>query len=98
MRTFKRASAPGPSGLRSDHLREALQTAHADEVAAHLALLSHTLARGEAPASVAPHLVRRLVGKLLCQAVKEARDCFWPLQVGIGTPAAARYPPVGSTL
>ena len=108
VRGIKRASAPGPTGLRPDHLREALQTARADEVAAHLALLSHTLARGEAPRSVAPFLagaslhalpektggvrpiavgevLRRLVGKLLCEAVREeARECLWPLQVGVG--------------
>ena len=29
---FKRGSAPGPSGLRADHLHEALPSAHADEV------------------------------------------------------------------
>ncbi|CAE7174441.1 unnamed protein product, partial [Symbiodinium pilosum] len=33
---FKRGSAPGPSGLRADHLREALLSAHADEVATDL--------------------------------------------------------------
>ena len=111
VRGFKRASAPGPTGLRPDHLREALQTAHADEVAAHLALLSHTLARDEAPSPVAPFLagaslhalpktaggvrpiavgevLRRLVGKLLCEAVREeARECLWPLQVGVGVKA-----------
>ena len=56
VRSFKRASAPGPSGLRPDHLRESLSTAHADEVAVHLAALCHLLARGEAPATLAPHL------------------------------------------
>ncbi|CAE7231929.1 unnamed protein product [Symbiodinium natans] len=56
VRSFKRASAPGPSGLRPDHLRESLSTAHADEVAVHLAALCHLLGRGEAPATLAPHL------------------------------------------
>ena len=56
IRGFKRGSSPGPSGLRADHLREALLTAHSDEVALHLAALCHLLARGEAPASLAPHL------------------------------------------
>ena len=56
VRSFKRASAPGPSGLRADHLRESLCTAHTDEVATHLAALCHLLARGEAPATLAPHL------------------------------------------
>ena len=56
IRSFRQGSAPGPSGLRPDHLREALLTAHADEVAAHLASLCHLLARGEAPGSLSPHL------------------------------------------
>ena len=56
VRSFKRASAPGPSGLRADHLRESLCTAHTDEVATHLAALCYLLARGEAPATLAPHL------------------------------------------
>ena len=56
IRSFKHGSAPGPSGLRADHLREALLTPHADEVAAHLAELCQVLARGEAPDALAPHL------------------------------------------
>ena len=54
VQTFRRASAPGPSGLRADHLREALQTAHADEVAVHLTAVCQLLARGEVPAAVSP--------------------------------------------
>ncbi|CAL1154289.1 unnamed protein product [Cladocopium goreaui] len=55
VRSFSRASAPGPSGLRADHLQETLSTAHGDEVASHLVALCQLLARGE-PALVAPHL------------------------------------------
>ncbi|CAL1143640.1 unnamed protein product [Cladocopium goreaui] len=104
VRSFSRASAPGPSGLRADHLKETLSTAHGDEVASHLVALCQLLARGEAPALVAPHLagarlhalpkkqggvrpiavgetLRRLVSKVLCQAVREdAVNHFWPLQ------------------
>ena len=47
VRSFHRASAPGPSGLRPDHVREALATPHGDEVIAHLVSLSNLLARGE---------------------------------------------------
>jgi hypothetical protein len=56
VRGFRRGSAAGPSGLRPDHLREALLTAHSDEVSAHLSALCALLAKGEAPAVVAPHL------------------------------------------
>ena len=39
IRSFARASAPGPSGLRADHLKDTLSTAHGDEVVAHLVVL-----------------------------------------------------------
>ncbi|CAE7525196.1 unnamed protein product, partial [Symbiodinium sp. CCMP2456] len=113
VRSFHRASAPGPSGLRPDHVREALATPHGDEVIAHLVSLSNLLARGEAPAAVAVHFagaslhalpkkhgglrpiavgetLRRLVGKLLCSAVRvEARRHLWPLQLGVAVPNGA---------
>jgi len=56
VRSFRRGSAAGPSGLRGDHLREALSSAHGDEVAAHLAQVVQLLARGDAPLEVAPHI------------------------------------------
>ena len=49
-------SAPGPSGLRGDHLWEALATAHGDEVAAHLTEAVRILAARNVPTDVAPHL------------------------------------------
>ena len=55
-RSFRRGSAAGPSGLRGDHLREALGTPHCDEVAAHLADVVRILASGTAPPELAPHL------------------------------------------
>lgn len=78
-----------------------------DEVVAHLTAVCQLLARGEAPASLAPQLagaslhalpkpsggvrpiavgesLRRLVGKLLRQAVKtDVRSGLWPLQIGV---------------
>ena len=55
-RAFRRGSAPGPSGLRGDHLREALATAHGDEVAAHLTQAVRLLVAGDMPTDIAPHL------------------------------------------
>ena len=46
-RSFKRGTAAGASGLRADHC---------DEVAAHLTQVVQLLARGEAPAELAPNL------------------------------------------
>ncbi|CAJ1387956.1 unnamed protein product, partial [Effrenium voratum] len=110
---LRRRSAPGPSGLRGDHLREALGTAHSDEVVAHLAGVVRLLASGGAPPEVAAHLaggallalpkgdgdvrpiavgetLRRLVGKCLCEAVREdVKAHFCPLQVGVATPLGA---------
>ena len=56
MFVFRRGSAPGPTGLRGDHLGETLQSAHGDEVAANLALVAQLLVRGQAPLELAPHL------------------------------------------
>ena len=56
VRSFRRGSAAGPSGLRDDHLREALGSAHGDEVAAHLAEVVQLLVRGDAPLEIAPHM------------------------------------------
>lgn len=56
MRGFRRSSAPGPSGLRPDHLREALGTAHADEVATHMTSLVNLLASGRGLPAMAPFL------------------------------------------
>ena len=56
VRGFRRGTAAGSSGLRSDHLREALQTAHCDEVLTHLTAVVHLLAAGQVPSNLAPHL------------------------------------------
>ena len=44
--SFRRGTAAGPTGLRGDHLREALSSPHWDEVAAHLADVVRLLAWG----------------------------------------------------
>ena len=53
IRSFSRGSAAGPTGLRGDHLREALASPHGDEMAVQLADVVKLLIRGEA---IAPHL------------------------------------------
>ena len=113
VRKIRRGSAPGPSGLRGDHLREALATAHGDEVAVHLANVVGVLAAGDVPVEVAAHLaggtlfalpkgegdvrpiavgetLRRLTGKCLCTAVKDAAHArLAPYQLGVAAPLGA---------
>ena len=104
VRSFRRGSAAGPSGLRGDHLREALSSAHGDEVAAHLAEVVQLLAPHIAGAAlhalpkrggdVRPIIVgetlRRLASKCLCQAVREpAQQWLSPLQLGVAVSLGA---------
>jgi hypothetical protein len=54
IRAFPRGSAGGPTGLRPQHLKDALQTAaHRDEVLSQLTSLTNLLARGQAPPATA---------------------------------------------
>ena len=54
VRAFPHGSAPGPTGMRPQHLKDALTSqAHRDEVADQLRNLVNLLARGQAPSSVA---------------------------------------------
>ena len=53
VRSFRRGSAAGPTGLRGDRLRALFSSAgHADEVAAHLTAVVHTLVRDEPPSAL----------------------------------------------
>ena len=76
-RSFRRGSAAGPSGLRGEHLREALESAHGDEVAAHLTRVVQLLVRGEAPFELAQHLA----GATL-HALPKGQDDVRPIAVG----------------
>ena len=46
---FPRGSAPGPSGLRPQHLSDAIKTTVGDRCIEQIASLAQLLARGEAP-------------------------------------------------
>ena len=56
IRSFPRDSAPGPSGLRVQHLLDALTPARRTTVLEQLAACILTLARGDVPLSIAPFL------------------------------------------
>ena len=59
VRSFPNGSAPGPSGLRPSHLREAIGCPSPDQAASLLASLTrfvNLLAAGRAPSTVVPHL------------------------------------------
>ena len=73
IRSFARASVPDPSGLRTDHIKETLSTAHGDAVAAQLVL-------GGAP-SHRPLLGRR---GLACLAKKQKNRYRAPHAPAIG--------------
>ena len=77
IRSFSRGSAAGPTGLRGDHLREALGSAHGDEMAVNLADVVMLLARGHALLEVAPHLA----GATL-HALPKGADDVRPIAVG----------------
>ena len=77
VKSFPRGSAGGPTGLRGDHLREALNTAHGDEVAAHLTQVVQILLRGQAP----PELAAHFAGGTLYAQPKGADDVR-PIAVG----------------
>ena len=49
IRSFPKGSAGGPSGLRPQHVRDALTAGYGDELARQLTEMVNLLARGEAP-------------------------------------------------
>eukprot|EP00665_Eupelagonemidae_sp_cell47_P002210 gene2211-6737_t len=53
---FARGTAPGPSGLRAQHLQDAVESSGGDAVVEQLTAVTNLLARGDAPAELAPHL------------------------------------------
>ena len=56
IQSFHRLSGGGPSGLKPIHLKNCLSTVHRDEVLERCCSLVNLLAKGEAPAFLAPFL------------------------------------------
>ena len=56
LKTFSRGTGAGPTGLRAQHLKDAVRSAHGDEAIEQLTALSNLLARGDAPEPLAQHL------------------------------------------
>ena len=53
---LSRGTAPGTSGLRAQHLKDAIRSNHGDEASEQLLSLCNLLARGEAPIPLAQYL------------------------------------------
>ena len=80
VRSFPNGSAPGPSGLRPSHLREAVgcpSPDRANKVLAALTRLVNFLASGRAPSDITPHLC----GATLL-ASKKKKGGLRPIAVG----------------
>ena len=56
LKSFSRGTAPGPSGLRAQHLKDAVRSAHGDEAVEQLTAICNHLARGEAPEFLSQYL------------------------------------------
>ena len=71
VKKFRRGSAPGPSGLRPEHIRVVLQAApgRRDRALQSLTQLVNVMVRGGVPDAVAPYLT----GARLHAAIKNAR-------------------------
>ena len=56
LKSFSRGTAPGPTGLRAQHLKDAVRSAHGDEAMEQLTSICNLLARGDVPKLLAQHL------------------------------------------
>ena len=56
IKSFPRGSSPGPSGLRAQHLKDAVRSAHGDEALEQLTSICNLLARGDAPEFLSQYL------------------------------------------
>lgn len=75
--SFPRGSAPGPTGLRAQHLQDAIRSADGETAVTKVAALVSLLSRGLAPAAVQPFLAgARLI------ALPKKDDKIRPVAVG----------------
>ena len=56
LKSFSRGSGPGPTGLRAQHLKDAVRSTHGDESIEQLTSMCNLLARGDAPKPLAHYL------------------------------------------
>ena len=56
LKSFPRGTAPGPTGLRAQHLMDAVRSAHGDEAIEQITSFTNLLARGDAPEFIAQYL------------------------------------------
>ena len=77
LKAFPRGSAPGPTGLRPQHLKDALAPGLRDEVLRQTTKLVNLMARGEAP----PDVQQWLCGASLVAIPKPSMD-LRPVAVG----------------
>ena len=56
IKSFPRGTSPGPSGLRAQHLKDAVRSPHGDEALEQLTSICNLLARGDAPKPMAQYL------------------------------------------
>ena len=80
IQTFKAGSAPGPSGLRPEHLKEALKASNiqrSNKVLNSLVTFVNNLSAGSLPTTIAPYFC----GARLFAAVKK-QGGYCPIAVG----------------
>ena len=77
VKSFSRGTAPGPSGLRAQHLKDAIRSTHGDEASEQLLSICNLLARGEAPAPLAQHLAGASLMAMEKPGGRDPSHCSW---------------------
>ena len=77
LKSFSRGTAAGPTGLRAQHLKDAVRSAHGDEAIEQLTSICNLLAKGDAPV----HLSQHLAGATL-MALEKPGGGIRPIAIG----------------